>query len=167
MCNFNYAHAYKLKGRPWWLRASLIAQLRICLQCRRPQFNSWVRKIHWRRDRLPTTVFLGFPCGSAGKESTTMWETWVWSLGWEDPLVKGKATRSSILAWRTPCTQPMGSQRVGHHWATFTFTSSSESKLYSNWPKFPKLHGSCLALVSDPILLCSFFKIILTTWILG
>ena len=31
--------------------------------------NSWVRKIHWRRDRLPTPVFLGFPCGSAGKES--------------------------------------------------------------------------------------------------
>jgi len=32
-------------------------------------FNSWVRKIHWRRDRLPTLVFLGFPCGLAGKES--------------------------------------------------------------------------------------------------
>ena len=29
-------------------------------------------------------------------------ETWVWSLGWEDPLVKGKATQSSILAWRIP-----------------------------------------------------------------
>ena len=33
-------------------------------------FNSWVGKIHWRRDRLPTPVFLGFLCGSAGKEST-------------------------------------------------------------------------------------------------
>ena len=42
---------------------------RIHLQCRRPQFNSWVGKIPWRRDRLPTSVFLGFPCGSAGKES--------------------------------------------------------------------------------------------------
>ena len=31
-------------------------------------------------------------------------ETWVRSLGWEDPLEKGKATNSSILAWRTPCT---------------------------------------------------------------
>ena len=31
---------------------------------------SWVRKIRWRRDSLPTLVFLGFPCGSAGKEST-------------------------------------------------------------------------------------------------
>ena len=50
--------------------ASLIAQLvRICVQCRRSQVNSSVRKICWRRDRLPTPVFLGFPCGSAGKES--------------------------------------------------------------------------------------------------
>ena len=32
-------------------------------------FDSWVRKIRWRRDRLPTPVFLGFLCGSAGKES--------------------------------------------------------------------------------------------------
>ena len=39
------------------------------LQSRRSQFDSWVRNIHWRRDRLPTSVFLGFPCGSAGKES--------------------------------------------------------------------------------------------------
>ena len=43
--------------------------IRICLQCRRSWFDSWVRKIPWRRDRLPTPVFLGFPCGSAGKES--------------------------------------------------------------------------------------------------
>ena len=37
---------------------------------RRPQFDSWVGKISWRRDKLPTPVFLGFPCGSAGKESS-------------------------------------------------------------------------------------------------
>ena len=48
----------------------LVAQLvRICLECRRPQFDSWVRKIHWRRDRLPAPVFLGFRYGSARKES--------------------------------------------------------------------------------------------------
>jgi len=52
------------------LRASLIAQLVKNLpQCRRPQCGSWVGTIHWRRDRLPTPVFLSFPCGSAGKES--------------------------------------------------------------------------------------------------
>ena len=50
---------------PWWL-----SWQRIHLQCRRPWFGSWVGKIHWRRERLPTPVFLGFPCGSAGKEST-------------------------------------------------------------------------------------------------
>ena len=42
---------------------------RLFQQCRRPWFDSWVRKTHWKRDRLPTPVLLGFPCGSAGKES--------------------------------------------------------------------------------------------------
>ena len=127
-------------------------------------FDSWVRKIPWRRDRLPIPVFLGPPGGSVGKESTctggdmgsipglgrspeegkgyllqysglensldcivhgvaasgmaeqlslslslvaqsvknppTVQETWVRSLGWEDPLEEGMATHSSILAWR-------------------------------------------------------------------
>ena len=36
------------------------------------------------------------------KNPPAMWETWVRSLGWEDPLEKGKATHSSILAWRIP-----------------------------------------------------------------
>ena len=42
----------------------------------------------------------GFLCDSVGKESDTMWETWVESQGWEDSLEKGKATHSSILSWR-------------------------------------------------------------------
>src|SRR5574341_2312954 len=94
---------------------------------------------HWRKDRLPTPVFLGFPYGSAGKESTcnagdlgsipglgrslgegigyplyyswgslvaqmvknlpAMWETWVQSLDWEDPLEEGMATHSNVLDW--------------------------------------------------------------------
>ena len=37
------------------------------------------------------------------KNLPAMPETWVPSLGWEDPLEKGKATYSSILAWRIPC----------------------------------------------------------------
>ena len=40
-----------------------------CLQCRRHRFDSWVGKICWRKDRLPTPAFLGFPCGLAGKDS--------------------------------------------------------------------------------------------------
>ena len=48
----------------WCLRQYIIH-----LQCRRTGFDPWVGKISWTRDRLPTPVFLGFPCGSAGKES--------------------------------------------------------------------------------------------------
>ena len=40
------------------------------------------------------------------KNLPATWETWVLSLGWEDPLEKGKATHSSILAWRIPWTCP-------------------------------------------------------------
>ena len=44
-----------------------------------------------------------------------MQETWIQSLGLENPMEKGKATHSSILAWRIPWTIPsMGLQRVGH-----------------------------------------------------
>jgi len=52
------------------------------------------------------------------KNLPAMWETWVQSLGWEDPLEKGIATHSSILSWRIPGTeeprklQSMGLQRV-------------------------------------------------------
>ena len=38
------------------------------------------------------------------KHLPAMWETWVQSLGWEDPLKKGVATHSRILAWRIPWT---------------------------------------------------------------
>ena len=52
------------------------------------------------------------------KRLPAMWETWVRSLGWEDPLEKDMATYSSVLAWSVPWTekpgglQSMGSQRV-------------------------------------------------------
>ena len=54
------------------------------------------------------------------KNPPAMQETWVPSLGQEDPLEEGTATHSSILAWRIPWTeepgglQSVGSQRVGH-----------------------------------------------------
>ena len=108
------------------------------------QFDSWVGKIPWRRVRLTTPIFLGFPGYSVGKESTCnagdpdsipglgrspgegrgyplqySWaslvaqlvknppairETWVQSLGWEDPLEEGMDTHSSILAWKIQWT---------------------------------------------------------------
>ena len=55
------------------------------------------------------------------KNLPAMWETWVRSLGWEDPLEKGKATHSSILTLRIPWTVwSIGSQRVRHIWMIFT-----------------------------------------------
>ena len=59
----------------------------------------------------------------------TMREAWVRSLGWEDPLEKGKATHSSILAWRIPWTiQSMGLQRVRHDCVTFTSLHNETEK---------------------------------------
>ena len=58
------------------------------------------------------------------KNLPAMQETWVQSLGWEDPLEKGKATHSSILAWRIP----KGSQRVGHDSVTLIITKAMKSK---------------------------------------
>ena len=59
------------------------------------------------------------------KNLPAMWETWVWSLGWGDPLEKETATHSSILAWRIPWTiQAMGLQRVGQtECLSYHFTS--------------------------------------------
>ena len=62
------------------------------------------------RDRLPTPVCLGFPGGSAGKESACNARDLDSNPGWEDPLENGKATHSRILSWRIPWTI----QRVGH-----------------------------------------------------
>ena len=78
--------------------------------------DSWetpVQLLGWEdplRDRLPMPVFLGFPCGSAGKESDCMMETWVQFLDWED-LEKGKGyplqypglENSRRISWRIPC----------------------------------------------------------------
>ena len=58
------------------------------------------------------------------KGLSTMWETRVQSLGWEDPLEKEMAIHSSTIAWKIPWTeepgriQSMGSQRVRHNWMT-------------------------------------------------
>ena len=57
------------------------------------------------------------------KHLPTMWETWVRSMGGEDPLEKEMATYSSTLAWKIPWEEPvrlqsMGLQRIGHDWTT-------------------------------------------------
>ena len=88
------------------------------------------------------------------KNLTVMREACVWSLGWDDPLEKGKATHSSILAWRTPWTeesgrlQSMGSQRVGHNWATFTCLLQHLCFI-SRLPLLCSAHSSLWLLVSS------------------
>ena len=57
---------------------------------------------------------MGIPCSSVGKESACSAGDRVRSLGGEDPLEEGKATHSSILAWRIPWTEePGGLQPMG------------------------------------------------------
>ena len=94
-----------------------------------PAVEAW-RLNHWNDvEFLFIYLFYSFPCSSVGKESASVQETRVWSLGWEDPLEKEMATHSSILAWKISWTkepgglQSMGSQRVGHDWATNTYYS--------------------------------------------
>ena len=68
------------------------------------------------------------------KNLLAMWETWVQSLGWEDPLEKGTANHASILAWRNPWTEEPGGlpskgmQRVGHNLVINTHNLSRKWK---------------------------------------
>ena len=59
------------------------------------------------------------------KNLPAMWKTWVRSLAWEDPLEKGMATHSSILAWRIPWTEELGWATV--HGVTYNQTRLSDS----------------------------------------
>ena len=79
-----------------------------------------------------------------------MWETWVQSLGWEDPLEKEMATHSSTLAWRIPWReepgrlQSLGSQRVGHDWAiSLSLSLSSSSTSLASGKCLSGLKHSC------------------------
>ena len=85
-----------------------------------------------------------------GKESACMQETWIQSLGWEDPLEEGMAPHSSILAWRIPWTekpgelQSMGSQSDTTERLTlsFHFTFMAAKRVHNS------VHGAgkvCLA----------------------
>jgi len=52
----------------------------------------------------PLQYFWAYLVAQLVKNPLVMWETWLLSLGWEDPLEKGKAIHSSILTWRSPWT---------------------------------------------------------------
>ena len=87
---------------------------------RRPWFNSWVGKFPWRKDRLPTPVFLGFPGGSDGKDSASN----VGDLGLIPGLGRSAGEGHGNPLQYSCLENPMdrgalwlhsiGSQRVGH-----------------------------------------------------
>ena len=104
----------------------------------------WIPGLPWRRSCLVSSsrdiisvyafvVCHTFLMAQLVKNLPAVWETWVRSLGWEDPLEKGKATHSSILAWRIPYTVWfMGLQRVGQNWATSSVASLASLATYKS-----------------------------------
>ena len=76
------------------------------------------------------TYFMGFfMVAQMVKNLSAMPETWVQSLGWEDPLEKGMATHSNIILWRIPQTK----EPVGLQWAPVHGVAKSQTKL-SDYP---------------------------------
>ena len=97
---FSYVYTHRGLNPQQWLKTL-------------PFFQLYMKKLAQMVKRLPA-----------------VWETWVRSLGWEDPLEKEMATHSRTLAWKIPLTeqpgrlQSMGLQRVEYDWMTsLHFTS--------------------------------------------
>ena len=103
------------------------------------------------------------------KNLPTVQETWVRSLGWEDPLKKGMETHSSILACRIPWTeepsrlQPMGSQRVGHDWVTNTHTHRTFRRLKPETGKMITVKSNLFYSLDNQKNLEIYFNLILMT----
>ena len=74
------------------------------------------------------------------KNLPAMWETWVRSLGWEDPLEKGKVTHSSVLAWRIP-------------WTAYSVGTSALGSLFPHTPPIvmPESESESHSVVSDSL----------------
>ena len=80
------------------------------------------------------------------KNLCAMWETWVRSLDWEDPLEEGMATHSSVLAWRMPQTEEPGglyspwvaesdmNERLTLHFKTHTHTHTHTQDILTRHP---------------------------------
>ena len=87
------------------------------------QWKQWLTLFFWAPKSLQIVIAAKKLKGaySLEKHLSTMWETWVRSLGWEDPLEKEMAIHSRTIAWKIPWTeepgrlQSMGSQRVGYN----------------------------------------------------
>ena len=88
---------------------------------------SKITKLQWKFSMfyIYKHTYMGFPSGSAIKNLPAMQETWVWSLGWEDPLEKGMETHSSVLVREIPWTEESGGlqsmdlQKLTHDWSNW------------------------------------------------
>ena len=113
-------------------------------------------KIHWRRDRLPTPVFLGFPCGSVGKESACSaggrpgFDAWIGKILWKKeslptPVFWPGEFHGLYSSW--------GHKESDTHWVTFTLTYNKMIKKYS-FPMYLNIaffHIYIFSFVSPPI----------------
>ena len=103
----------------------------------------------------------GFPGGSDGKESTCNAETWVWSLGQEDPLEKEMATHSRILAWRILRTEEPDKLHIS--WGCKE-SNSTEWLTLSHFDTWVFL-SSCISIPIE--ISCVILKLKKPTWSLG
>ena len=124
--------------------------------------------ITWQSQLFQTSYMVGFNCGSAGKNLPAMQKTWVWSLSWDDPMEKGKATHSSIFALENSmdCIVHRVAKTLtrlsNFHFHCFHFLiwllahksqeteSESQLKTAQNWPSIKSAFGqSSLSYCSD------------------
>ena len=126
---------------------------------------------HWAVTYIISAIPLTSLVAQMVKRLPTMCETWVRSLGWENALEKEMATYSNTLAWQIPWTeepgrlQLMGSQRVGHDWATSLSSLSFSILWQKNYhPHFrdEKPKWSHMARISQPR--SSSAKILMQVW---
>ena len=97
----------------------------------------WVPK-HTSSDSPSPTYLWASLVAQLVKNLPAMQETWVRSLGWEDNLEKGKATHSSILAWRIPWTVwSMGSQSDTTEQLSLHFTYLLTPFIHAFYPPLP------------------------------
>ena len=90
---WNYWDLFMFTGLHWWL-----SWWRICLHCRKPWFDSWSQRYAGEVIVYLLQYSWASLMAQMVKNLIALLETWVQTLGWEDPLEKGKATYSSILA---------------------------------------------------------------------
>ena len=104
---------------------------------------------------LPKFMSIASLMAQTVKHLPTMWETWVQSLGREDLLEKEIATHSSMLAWKIPWMeepgrlQSVGSQRVGHDWATSLHVHCIGDAIQPSYPLTPSFFVPSVPAIRD------------------